>query len=64
MKLMLQGGKIDMKLALQAKDLKIVAPGRRLNLAAMRAKQSGMSMTDRTGPTLNRTRGIDDVEHS
>jgi hypothetical protein len=39
MKFLLQRGEIQIELRLQSEDRKIIASRRRLNLAAMRAKQ-------------------------
>jgi hypothetical protein len=43
--------------------MKKIAPRRRLYLAAMRAKERGVVMRDRTRPTGNRNRGIENLEH-
>jgi hypothetical protein len=50
-KLVLQSGEIDMKPAIQAENLKKIAAGRRLNLAAMRTEESRVVVADGTGPT-------------
>jgi hypothetical protein len=62
-KLMLQSREIDLKPALQTKDLEKVAAGRRLKLAAMRAEERGVVVADGTGPTGNGNRGIDNFQH-
>jgi hypothetical protein len=45
-KLVLQRGEVDGETALQAKDLEKIAAGRRLNLAAVRAKKRGVVVAD------------------
>jgi hypothetical protein len=62
-KLVLQRGEVDGESALQAKDLEEIAAGRRLNLAAMRAKERGVVVTDGTGPTGDRNCGIESLQH-
>jgi hypothetical protein len=57
-KLVFKRGQIDIEFVIQAKNLKEIAARRRLNLAAMRAKQRGLYMADGTGPTGNGNRGI------
>jgi hypothetical protein len=64
MKLMLQCGQIELKAVRQTEDLKIIAAGRRLDFAAMGAEEGGVGVPNRARPTLDRNRGIDDVEHS
>jgi hypothetical protein len=64
MKLMLEGGQVKLEAVREAEDLKIIAAGRRLDLAAMRAEEGGVGVPDGARPTLDRNRGIDDVEHS
>jgi hypothetical protein len=63
MELMLQGGRSRLKAALEAEDLKIIAAGRRLNLAAMRAEEGGVGVPDGAGPTGDGT-AESDFEHS
>ena len=58
-KLVLQRGQVDGEAALQAEDLEKIAAGRRLNLAAMRAKERGIVVADGTGPTGDRNCGIE-----
>jgi hypothetical protein len=64
MKFRLQRGQIQVEPGLQSEDRKIIAPRRGLNLAAMRAEEGGVVVTDRTGPAGNGNRGIEDLEHS
>jgi hypothetical protein len=64
MKLVLQRLQIQIELRLQTEDLKIIAAGRRLNLAAVRAKERGIVVADRTGPTGYGNCGIENLEHS
>jgi hypothetical protein len=45
-KLVLQRGEVDGEAALQTKDLEKIAAGRRLNLAAVRAKERGVVVAD------------------
>jgi hypothetical protein len=63
-KLVLESGQIEIEARLQPEDGKIIAAGRGLNLAAMRAEERGVVVADGTGPTGNGNRGIDDLEHS
>ena len=63
MKLVLQSLQIQVQTRLQSKNRKIIAAGRGLNLAAMRAKESGFVVRDGTGPAGNRNCGIDDFQH-
>jgi hypothetical protein len=52
-----------LKRAIQSENLKIVAAGRRLNLAAVRAEKCGVVVSYRTRPTCNRHSGIEDFNH-
>jgi hypothetical protein len=63
-KLALQRGQVKIEPWLKTEDLEIIAARRRLDLAAMRAKQRGVVVADRTGPTGNGYRGIENLEHS
>src|ERR1035437_5742025 len=63
MKLVLQRGQIEIELWFQAEDRKIITAGRRLNLAAMRTKESGIVMANRARPTGYWNRGIENFEH-
>jgi hypothetical protein len=58
MKLVLQRGQVEIQLWLQAEYRKIIAAGRRMNLAAMRTKQRGIVVANGTRPTGYWYRGI------
>jgi hypothetical protein len=62
-KLLLQRGQIQIEPRLQTEDGKIIAAGRGLNLAAMRAKKSGFVVSYGTGPAGNWNRTIDGFQH-
>jgi hypothetical protein len=58
-----EGSEVDLKAALQAENLKIIAARRRLDLAAVRTEEGGVGVTDGAGPTLDGNRGFQNIEH-
>jgi hypothetical protein len=63
MKFLLQNGQIDVQPRRQSKNRKIIAAGRRLNLAAIRAKEGGLIVSDGAGPAGNRDRILENFQH-
>jgi hypothetical protein len=63
MKLLLQSGQIEVQPRLESENRKIIADGRRLNLAAIGTKQRGFVVGNGTGPAGNRDRILEDFQH-